>query len=161
MIKWIIKIFKNLFRKKKISFYTTVLKAGVKNKNNRIYPKEILHKIVDDCQNRIDEGIFYGEIGHSDHNGISLNNISHKVDELKVEEDSLIAHIETVETSSGKTLRDLEEQIKSGAIVFRPKGFGTLDENGCVNEDYQILSFDAIPSSEDSFNFDNDNMKKG
>lgn len=35
-------------------------------------------------------------------------------------------------------------------MVFRPRSTGTLDENG-VCHDVRIISFDAIPASDDAF----------
>lgn len=127
-----------------------VIYFNTKNKNGRVYTQEnINHDVVTGMMEKIDNGRFYGELGHPDRMDVSVHGISHIVDEVEIHSDIAFAKVRVLDTQqSGQTLQAL---IDSGCdIVFRPRGAGTVDEHGNVDLK-QIFAFDALPSNDDAF----------
>jgi len=117
-----------------------------KNLSGRIYSKKILKDILPSLIERANDKRLIGELGFSDTRDISLKNVSHLITNIRLEKNILYGDIEILGTDSGKILNALIDDV-----VFRPRGAGYVDEKGRVKEGYEIISFDAIPASEDSF----------
>lgn len=125
---------------------------GKKNLNGRIYIKENIEDVMGDLQEKIERRTLLGELGHPDDYNIHLQNVSHKIDKLWIEDykgtESLMGEITILETPSGKQLTNL---IAGGTpIVFASRGAGTVDSDGVVHLK-KIFSFDAIDATHDAF----------
>lgn len=96
--------------------------------------------IIDKSKN----GVLYGELGYNHiHNSgyISLNNISHMVNNIQLCQDGIVGDIQILNTPNGKIL---EELINNGYhINYSTRYNGKVDSNGKII-DAKILSFDAI-----------------
>lgn len=148
----------SLFRTKKnkplILKGEVVLKAGVLNKNGRVYSHEAMLSMHNQIQEKIKKpGTFLGEFGYPaiDYNfDVSLNKVSHTITDSRIEGDLLKVDLRTLDVPSGNILREfLEKTPKS--FVFRPRGHGHLSPAGKVGIDYKIVSIDAIPATDDAF----------
>jgi len=124
---------------------TLLMSSDIPNLNGRIYPKELLYKIADQINNGQP---LYGEFGYPDKYDavVNLSNASHVITKAYVDGDSLKAEVSILETFKGVELK--KELDKN---VFRPRGIGTVDENGIMNDDYQLITFDAIKTEDDAF----------
>jgi hypothetical protein len=60
--------------KHKGSYYISgkFINADVVNKNNRLYPKDVVHECVANCQKRIRESSLYSHLGHNP-NGVATD----------------------------------------------------------------------------------------
>jgi len=59
------------------------MQANVKNRNGRVYPKEILQKETKRYeQNYIKQNRAFGELGHPDGPTVNLERVSHMIQEL-------------------------------------------------------------------------------
>lgn len=110
----------------------TVIEAGVPNVNGHIYPAAVLEKLAEIKQ-------VFGTIGPS-RPQVSLDEISHVIDRMWVEDNRLMAEIEVLKTVSGSILEDMLERED---VEFFPAGYGRIDENDIVQDDYELVSINA------------------
>lgn len=112
--------------------------ADVPNANGRIYPKKLLERIINEHQ---DDQIF-GQLGPAENSKISFDFMSHVVSGLRMADGFLMADIGTIKSCQGPTLENL---LKTGTVVFRLRGVGSI-ENNVVQDDYQLVAIDAVPN---------------
>jgi len=145
-------------------------KWGVKNKNGRTYPKDVLIPQVNEYQLMIDNDSAVSEADHPDSSIISLQNISHKIIKMwwgkGEQENVLFGQIKIIITPGfikygvcsvigDKIVLYLQNKIRLG---ISSRGVGTLKEiNGenLVQSDFELIGFDlvATPSTPGAFLF--------
>jgi len=145
-------------------------KWGVKNKNGRIYPKDVLIPQVNAYQELIKNNSAVSEADHPDSSIISLQNISHMVTKMwwgKGDQENVLfgelkliispGYIKygVVSVIGDKIVLYLQNKIKLG---ISSRGVGTLKEmNGenLVQNDFELIGFDlvATPSTPGAYLF--------
>lgn len=145
-------------------------KWGVKNKNGRIYPQEVLQPQVDIYQELVTTNSAVSEADHPDSSIISLQNISHMITKMwwgtGEQENVLFGQLKLivspgyiklgiVSVIGDKIVLYLQNKIKLG---ISSRGVGTLKEiNGedFVQDDFELIGFDlvATPSTPGAFLF--------
>jgi hypothetical protein len=123
-------------------------KAGQKNHNGRIYPREVLQREVEKYQQIIKERRALGELDHPDSSVINLKNVSHNVTECHWEDDDVVGTIEILTTPSGNIAKEL---IKNNVrLGISSRGLGSvrqISENTVeVQDDFELLCFDLVSS---------------
>ncbi len=123
-------------------------KAGEKNHNGRIYPRDVLSREVEKYQQIIKERRALGELDHPDSSIINLKNVSHNVVECHWEGDTVVGKIELLTTPSGNIAREL---IKNNVrLGISSRGLGSvkqMNENTVeVQDDFELLCFDLVSS---------------
>ena len=120
-------------------FTVTILKADVPNANGRIYPRETVEQMVEQCaknQNRI-----FGTIGMPEGTALDISKVSHTVNNLRITEGGdLIGDVMVLATPQGKVM---EELLAHGTYDYRTAGIGKVDENGVVS-DYRLISISLV-----------------
>ena len=77
--------------KKSLYIHGPFMMAEVKNKNGRVYPKEILMKEIQRYnENYVNKKRAFGELGHPDGPGINLERVSHMITELEEDGNNVI-----------------------------------------------------------------------
>ena len=120
-------------------FEQIVLIADIPNKNNNVYCRKVLEKIVNEFKPSS-----FGIIGMREDSLIPLSSVSHVVNNLKLVDNELKADITTVDTEEGKRL---DIMIKNDMVAFRTAGNCTYKyENGIriINDDYKLISINAV-----------------
>ena len=85
-----------------------VSRAGVRNKNRRLYPMSVMKEAVEALQEAVSQGGFVGELDHPPTPKINVNKISHKITKLNIAEDgAVLAEMVVLDTDEGKTLKKL------------------------------------------------------
>lgn len=145
-------------------------KWGVKNKNGRIYPKDVLIPQVNAYQQLISNNSAVSEADHPDSSIISLQNLSHMITKMwwgkGDQENVLFGQIKIIITPGfvkygvcsvigDKIVLYLQNKIRLG---ISSRGVGTLKEiNGenLVQGDFELIGFDlvATPSTPGAFLF--------
>jgi len=118
------------------------LQGGIKNKNGRIYPTEILNREVDRYnKNYINENRAYGELGHPAGPTINLDRVSHMIKSLKRDGDNFVGRAKIMETPMGNIVKNL---MNEGArLGVSSRGMGSLSQkNGYqeVQDDYYLAT---------------------
>jgi hypothetical protein len=125
-----------------------LIKFGI-NKGGRFYQKNELLKIILDEDgfeishlDFLNKKTLYGQFGfHSEGDVIHKYNATHSIKNLRIDGDWLIGDITILNPSILPVLDNL---------VFRPRSFGIISENGIV-KDLEIIGFDAILKTDDKF----------
>ena len=142
-----------------------LMQADIRNKNGRIYPQYLFQRELARLQEKIDNKQLMGELGHPDSFDIHFKNVSHTINNLyltypkfprKKKKAMKKAGIYSKTLMKGIiTLLKTEKGIAASKIITElvpaARGIGTLDENGVVNDDFKLLTFDLIPKEKDSF----------
>ena len=120
-------------------------KAGQKNGNGRVYPKNVLAREVENYQQAIKENRALGELDHPDDSVINLKNASHLVKKMWWDGNDVYGKIQVLDTPSGQVLRSL---LNAGVkLGISSRGLGSVKEsNGqtIVEEDFQLICFDMV-----------------
>ena len=132
------------------------MQAEQKNRNGRVYPKQIMAREVDRYvrehvnQNRAD-----GELGHPSGPTINLERVSHMIKELREDGNNYVGRAKIMETPYGNIVKNLMDE--GARLGVSTRGMGSLKErNGCmeVQDDFHLATAGDIvadPSAPDAF----------
>jgi hypothetical protein len=130
--------------------------SDVKNRNGRIYPKDVLMKEVANYNKKfVDENRAFGELGHPDGPTVNLERVSHLVTSLKPDGSDVVGEARILETPMGKIVKTLMDEGTKLGVSSR--GMGSLDErNGAkyVRDDFYLAAAADIvadPSAPNAF----------
>jgi len=123
-------------------------KWGVENKNNRIYPKEVLIPQVEEYQKLVDTNSAISEADHPDSSVVSLLNTSHLIKKIWWGEGEKEKYMREgiVSMVGDKIVEYLKRGIRLG---ISSRGVGSLKEsNGknIVQKDFELICFDLVAS---------------
>ena len=133
------------------------MQANVKNRNGRVYPKEILQKETKRYeQNYIKQNRAFGELGHPDGPTVNLERVSHMITELTEDGNNFKGRAKIMDTPYGKIVKNL---IDEGArLGVSSRGMGSLKPMGRniqqVQDDFYLATAADIvadPSAPNAF----------
>jgi len=84
-----------------------LLEAGIKNRNNRVYPVEIVQREVGKLQERIAAGVAFGSGGHPQDGMTSFNDISHVWRKIWMEGSQVFGEATVLNAGRGKVLQEV------------------------------------------------------
>jgi len=133
------------------------MQSDTKNRNGRIYPKEILQKEAKRYNTEfIQKKRAFGELGHPDGPTVNLERVSHMIEELQEVEQNFMGRAKILDTPYGKIVKNL---IDEGArLGVSSRGMGSLKpvKDGIqeVQRDFYLATAADIvadPSAPDAF----------
>ena len=132
------------------------LQSNIKNRNGRIYPKEVLDKEVTRYNKEfINKKRAFGELGHPDGPTVNLERVSHMITKLYPDGNNFIGEAKIMNTPYGKIVKGL---IDEGAqLGVSSRGMGSLINRGqgnVVKDDFYLATAADIvadPSAPDAF----------
>ena len=131
------------------------MQAEKKNRNGRVYPKQILFDAVDKyVTEQVKTGRAVGELDHPEGPQINLDKVSHKITELKFDGDNVVGKAQVLKTPMGQIVEGLiDGGVKLGVSS---RGMGTVENRGndtIVNDDYILATVDIVqdPSAQGAF----------
>lgn len=137
-----------------------IQRAGTKNQNGRVYPKEILAREVDNYMKAIKDRRALGELDHPESSTIALSNVSHLVTNSWWDGEQVMGDIEVLDTPKGKILKSL---LDAGVTIgISSRGVGSTEKKrmaegdvDMVNDDFQLICYDIVsePSTPGAFLF--------
>lgn len=136
-------------------------KWGVKNKNGRIYPKEVLVPEIERYMEQVEINSAVSEADHPESSVVSLLNISHRITKMwwgsGADENILYGTLEII--TSPAYMRDgfvcmigdkIVEYLKRGIkLGISSRGVGSLKEvrgENIVQDDFELICFDLVAS---------------
>ena len=131
------------------------MQAESKNKNGRIYTREVLTQAVDKFVNeQVITGRAVGELNHPDGPSINLDKVSHRITELKWDGNNVMGRALILDTPMGQIVKGLVEGGVQLGVSSR--GMGSLIMKNGVNyvkDDFLLNTIDIVqdPSSPNAF----------
>ncbi len=131
------------------------MQAESKNRNGRIYPKEVLFSAVDKyVTEQVKPGRAVGELDHPEGPQINLDKVSHKITELKANGNDVVGKAQILNTPMGKIVEGL---IQGGVkLGVSSRGMGTVENSqagNIVKDDFLLATVDIVqdPSAQGAF----------
>jgi hypothetical protein len=123
---------------------------GLRNNNGRVYEEATLKREVDKILEKIGKSSLWGELGHPPNPEVNMDKIAIKLESLEWQGKDLYGKAKILNTPMGHIAREL---VKEGNIGISSRGLGTVSEDGTVNEDYNLLTWDLVtdPSNNPSW----------
>jgi hypothetical protein len=125
--------------------------AEVKNGNNRVYPRDVLAREVENyIKNNIAINNAMGELDHPESGVVSLNNASHNIKKIWWEGNDLMGELELLNTPAGKIAQEI---VTAGIpLGISSRGMGSVKQIGEtveVQDDFELLCWDlvSVPST--------------
>lgn len=132
------------------------MQSQIKNRNGRVYPKDIMLKEVNRYRKDfIENKRAFGELGHPEGPTINLDRVSHLITSLEEDGNNFVGRAKILSTPNGKIVRNL---IDDGArLGVSSRGLGSLEQKGdaqVVKGDFQLATAADIvadPSAPEAF----------
>ena len=132
------------------------MQSDIKNRNGRVYPKDIMKAEVDRYVNEfVKKDRAFGELGHPDGPTINLDKVSHLITKLEEDGKNFVGRAKILSTPNGQIVRNL---IDDGAkLGVSSRGLGSLEQKGgaqVVKNDFQLATAADIvadPSAPEAF----------
>ena len=132
------------------------LQSNLKNRNGRVYPKDIMAKEVQRyTEEYIDKNRAFGELGHPDSPTINLDRVCMMIKSLKQEGDNWVGKAKIMDTPYGKIVKNLMDE--GATLGVSSRGMGTLVQKEGVNyvgKDFMLATAADIvadPSAPNAF----------
>jgi len=129
--------------------------ADKKNRNGRIYPKQIMEPAVDKyVTEQVSKKRAVGELNHPEGPTVNLDKVSHLITDLKFEGNDVVGRAQILDTPMGKIVKGLlEGGVQLGVST---RGMGSLENrNGAmvVKDDFILSTIDIVqdPSAPEAF----------
>ena len=131
-------------------------RAGAKNQNGRVYPKDILMREVNEYKKvQVAERRALGELDHPESSVVNLSNASHNVLDVWWKGDDVVGKVEVLSTPAGNILKEL---FKSGIkLGISSRGLGSVkqvnEDTVAVQDDFELVCWDFVsnPSTHGAF----------
>ena len=132
------------------------MQSEIKNRNGRVYPKEVMQKEVNRYNKEfVAKKRAFGELGHPEGPTINLDKVSHLITTLEEDGNNYVGRAKILSTPNGQIVRNL---IDDGAkLGVSSRGLGSLEEKGgaqYVKGDFQLATAGDIvadPSAPEAF----------
>ena len=132
------------------------MQSEIKNRNGRIYPKEVIQNEVKRYNKEfVNKDRAFGELGHPEGPTINLDKVSHMITELNEDGTNWVGKAKILSTPNGEIVKNL---IDDGAkLGVSSRGLGSLEQKSdaqYVKSDFQLATAGDIvadPSAPDAF----------
>jgi len=131
------------------------MQAEQKNRNGRVYPKNVLMNEVKNYNNNFVSGKrAFGELGHPEGPTVNLERVSHIITDLYENGNDVVGKAKIMDTPMGKIVKNLLDEGSQLGVSSR--GMGSLEEkNGSkvVSDDFMLAAVDIVadPSAPNAF----------
>ena len=132
------------------------MEADIKNRNNRMYPMNVLQKEVSRYNKEyVQQKRAFGELGHPDGPTVNLERVSHMITKLYPDGKQFVGEANVMDTPYGKIVKNL---IDEGAkLGVSSRGMGSLEprrDMHVVKDDFYLATAADIvadPSAPNAF----------
>mgnify|MGYP003132071287 FL=1 len=131
------------------------MQAEQKNRNGRIYPKDVLmNEVKKYNQDFVSGKRAFGELGHPEGPTVNLERVSHIITELYENGDNVMGTAKIMDTPMGKIVKNLLDE--GAQLGVSSRGMGSLEEKGgkkIVGKDFMLAAVDIVadPSAPNAF----------
>lgn len=141
--------------KKSVVIEGIFMQAESKNRNGRIYPRDVMEAAVNRyVTEQVAKGRAVGELNHPDGPSINLDKVSHRITELSWDGNNVMGKALVLDTPMGQIVKGLVEGGVQLGVSSR--GMGTLVQRNGVNmvgKDFVLATVDIVqdPSAPEAF----------
>ena len=146
----------NVNGQKKYKIKGVFLQSDIKNRNGRVYPKQVMMKEVNRYTEQfVNKNRAFGELGHPDGPTVNLERVSHMITKLTQDGANYYGEAKIMNTPYGKIVKGLIDEGAQLGVASR--GLGSLEQrNGAnyVKSDFMLATAADIvadPSAPDAF----------
>lgn len=124
--------------------------AEVENNNKRKYKRDLLEREIQKIQEKVDRKSCWGELGHPPSPEINAERIAILTESLEWKNNDLYGKAKILDTPLGNIAKTL---VREGKLGVSSRGLGTVAEDGYVNEDFKLITWDLVtdPSNNPSW----------
>jgi hypothetical protein len=124
--------------------------SELKNSNNRVYKRDLLEREIGKVEEKINKKSLWGELGHPPNPEINPDKIAILTTKLEWKGNDVYGKAKVLDTPMGSIARTL---IKEGNMGISSRGLGTVSDDGYVNEDFNLITWDLVtdPSNNPSW----------
>ena len=140
---------------KKYAIEGIFMSAEQKNRNGRIYPRDVMESAVNKyVQDQVAKGRAVGELNHPEGPTVNLDKVSHKIEKLDWSGNDVVGKATILETPMGQIVKGLlDGGVKLGVST---RGMGSLENRGgtmVVKPDFLLNAVDIVqdPSAPSAF----------
>jgi len=112
-----------------------------RNQNERIYPKDIFMREYSKIMEKVESRKLFGELSHPETASINPERIAILVENLEWKGNDLLGKAKILDTPMGNIVKTL---VKEGTIGISSRGLGTVNEEGIVNDNYNLITWDIV-----------------
>lgn len=117
--------------------------AEVENNNKRKYPKDILEREIEKIRGeKITNKSCYGELNHPASPDVNLDRVAIMVEDLEWKNNDVYGRAKVLDTPLGQIVKTIISE--GGRIGISSRGLGTVNEDGLVNEDFNLITYDIV-----------------
>ena len=92
------------------------MQSEIKNRNGRIYPKEVIQKEVKRYNKEfVEQDRAFGELGHPEGPTINLDKVSHMITKLEEDGNNFVGRAKILSTPNGQIVKNL---IDDGCLLY-------------------------------------------
>ena len=132
------------------------MQSNVKNKNGRIYPKNVIEREVSRYNKEfVSKNRAFGELGHPDGPTVNLERVSHMIKDLSMEGNNVMGKAKIMDTPYGKIVKNLMDE--GATLGVSSRGMGSLkpkkEAQEVQNDFYLATAADIVadPSAPEAF----------
>tara|TARA_B100001287_G_scaffold267460_1_gene262624 strand:+ start:6717 stop:7376 length:660 start_codon:yes stop_codon:yes gene_type:complete len=140
---------------KKYAIEGIFMQAEAKNRNGRIYPKEVMESALNKYNTeQVSKGRAVGELNHPEGPTVNLDKVSHKIERLDFKGNDVVGKATILETPMGQIVKGLlDGGVRLGVST---RGMGSLERRGdamYVKDDFLLNAVDIVqdPSAPSAF----------
>ena len=129
--------------------------ANNKNRNGRIYPREVMSSAINKYnRDQVAPGRAVGELNHPEGPTVNLDKVSHKIDNLVLEGNDVMGKATILNTPMGEVVKGL---LDGGVkLCVSTRGMGSLEQRNnamVVKPDFMLNAIDIVqdPSAPGAF----------
>jgi len=132
--------------------FGVIQRANVRNRNGRVYPKELLKREADRYyKSHVLTHRALGELDHPNPHSeffrtLTLENVSHRVLDYYWYGEDLVGYVEVLSTPAGCMLKDL--YLSGCQLGMSSRGWATLKEEQpgvvVIQQDFELITFDFV-----------------
>ena len=118
-----------------------------KTNNGRIYPRQVIEREIKKLQDKVKEGILYGECEHPASGKTELPRVSHRITKLALtDEGYVVGEALVLNTPAGNIVKEI--LLSGGKVGVSSRGLGSLAPTSegvyIVQEDYNLITYDFV-----------------
>ena len=121
--------------------------AELENNKKSRYKKSILESELKKVQVKVSGKSLWGELGHPPNPEVNPDKIAILTTQLEWKGNDVYGKAKVLDTPMGNIARTL---IKEGKMGISSRGLGTVGDDGYVNEDFNLITWDLVTDPSNS-----------